>query len=303
MEAAMKKLTSLMLVLVMILALSVSVSAADLSEVMPNANKGTHLDGYHYDNHLYGTVVPEVLTIEFDLSVTGAINPYSTLFCFHNGDGAARFCFTLGGGMFYNNWSGSWFDAGLHDGNYENIFEPYIGSTVHVKMEFDFDQFALYLDDEYVYGSDTLIANSSATGAFYGENLPTDYMTISVLLVFSQKLDFGYNSWWTSETLDIPNADISDFAIYYDGNLMAKYFIGGVAGANEFHDESEYAPETEPETEEPETEPETETEADVTTTPVTDAPEEEKSGCGSTLAASAIIVTLVVSLGTALIKK
>lgn len=297
----MKKLIALLLSLVIVTAFGVSVSAADLSEVMPNANAGTPLDGYHYDNHIYGTVIPDVLTIEFDLAVEGPINPYSTIFCFHNGDGGARFCFTLGGGMFYNNWSGSWFDAGLHEGIYENIFEPYIGSTVHVKMEFDFDQFSLYLNDEYIYGSDTLNSNLNATGAFYGENLPTDYMTISVLLVLSQKLDFGYNSWWTSETLDIPNADISDFAIYYDGNLMAKYFIGGVAGANEFHDESEYAPETEseaPETTAPETE-----EQDVTTAPVTETPAEEKSGCGSALTASAVILTLTVTLGTALIKK
>lgn len=299
----MKKLIALLLTLVMLTALGVSASAADLSEVLPNANAGTHLEGYHYDNHLYGTVIPDVLTIEFDLAVEGPINPYSTIFCFHNGDGGARFCFTLGGGMFYNDWAGSWFDAGLHEGVYENIFEPYIGSTVHVKMEFDFDQFSLYLDDEYIYGSDTLMSNLSATGAFYGENLPTDYMTISLRMVLSEKLDFGYNSWWTSETLDVPNADISDFAIYYDGNLMAKYFIGGVAGANEFHDESEYAPETEPETEETETTaPETDT-PEVTTVPVTDPPEEEESGCGASVGASAVTVILAAVLGTALIKK
>lgn len=300
----MKKTVSSLLVFVMILALSVSASAADLSGVLPNEKAGTPLDGYYYDNHLYGTVVPEVLTIEFDLSVEGPVNPYSTIFCFHNGDGCARFCFTLGGGMFYNNWSGSWFDAGLHEGNYANIFEPYIGSTVHVKMEFEFDQFSLYLNDEYAYGSDTLTSNLGAAGAFYGENLPSDYMTVSLLIVFSQKLDFGYNSWWTSETLDVTNASISDFAIYSDGNLMAKYFIDGVAGANEFHDESEYAPETEtPETESPETEETSADTADLTSPVTTDVPEEEASGCTSAFGASVLVVVLVSVFGISFIKK
>ncbi len=301
----MKKTIAITVTLIMMLTFAVSASAADLSGVLPSVSSGEPLEGYLYDNPLYQTVVPDVLTVEFDLNVVGPINPYATLFCFHNGDGQARFCFTLGGGMFFNNWSGSWFDAGLHDGIYENIFEPYIGSTVHVKMEFDFDQFGLYLNDEYVYGSDTLVTNNSSTSAFYGENLPDDYMTISVMLVMSQKLDFGYNSWWTSTTADIPNADISDFSIYYDGNLMAKYFVGGVAGENEFHSEDEYAPETTvPETEEPETEaPETEkpvTEpAGTTAAPVA----EEKTGCGASLAVSAVVVTFVSVFGTALVKK
>ncbi len=298
----MKKTLAIIISAVLMLSLAVSVSAADLSGVLPGVNSGEAPEGYLYDNHIYQTVVPDVLTIEFDLSVEGPINPYSTLFCFHNGDGQARFCFTLGGGMFFNNWSGSWFDAGLHEGIYENIFEPYIGSTVHVKMEFDFDQFGLYLNDEYVYGSDTLVAQNSPTSAFYGEGLPSDYMTISVLLIMSQKLDFGYNSWWTNSSLDVTNASISDFSILYDGNLMAKYFIDGVAGANEFHTEDEYAPETtvpetEPETEAPETDaPETE--------PVTTAPiEEEKSGCGSAIGTAAVIITFVSIFGTALVKK
>ncbi len=66
------------------------------------------------------------------------------------------------------------------------------------------------------------------------------------------------------------------------------------------------APETEaPETEAPETEaPETEapeTEAPETEAPETEAPEE--SGCGSALAASAVIVALVGTFGCAVIKK
>lgn len=69
------------------------------------------------------------------------------------------------------------------------------------------------------------------------------------------------------------------------------------------------APETEaPETEAPETEA-PETEAPETDAPETDAPEqttaapEDKGGCGSALAASAVIVALTGTLGCAIIKK
>lgn len=302
----MKRIISMILVSFMISVLAITASAADLSGVMPAKNAGEDMEQYCYENHITNLMYPDELKIEFDLTVNGPINNYATIFCFHNGDGNARFVFTLGGGMFFNNWAGSWFDAGLHEGITDNIFEPYIGSTVHVKMTFDFDKFELYLDDNLAYDSNTLVTRNNAADAFYGEGIPTDYMTVSSFICMTSYLDFGYNSWWTNESLDAINAEIADFSIYFDNNLMAKYFVGSVAGENEFYTEADYAVETEaPETEAPETEvPETEapeTEAPVTEAPETEAPAEEKGGCSSSASIAALVI--VSALGCAIIKK
>lgn len=80
---------------------------------------------------------------------------------------------------------------------------------------------------------------------------------------------------------------------------------------NMFYEDYETVPEKEPETDAPvETDaPETDApeetkapEADVTT-PITEAPAEEKSGCGSAMGAAAVVLSLVSVLGTALIRR
>ncbi len=300
----MKKLLSVILTVAIAMTLAVSASAASLYDVLFNVNAGEDVSNYCYENHLVGTVIPDQLKIEFDLTVTDTINPYATIFCFHKGDGNARLCFTLGGGLFYNDWSGNWFDAGLHNGVYDNIFGDYIGETVHVSIVVDYEYFSVYVNDEYAYGSDTLADRNSDSDAFYGSGTMTDFWGISSFVCTASKLDFGYNSWWVSESLDCVNAEIADFSIYFDDNLMAKYFVGGEAGVNELHDESEYAPETEaPETEAPETEaPETEAPEETTAAPETEAPVDE-GGCGSSLAAASAIVVITAVLGYAIVKK
>ncbi len=310
----MKKLLSVVITAMLVLTLAVSASAADLSEVLTKVQNGESTEGYLYENYLTDLAFPDELAIEFTLEVTDVINPYATIFCFHNGDGNARFCFTMGGGIFYNDWAGSWMDAGLHNGVYDNIFEPYIGSSVQVKMVFDYETFGVYLDGEYAYGNDTLNDRFSDADAFYGSGTITDFWGVSSFICQSAYLDFGYNSWWTNATLDRLNAGISDFAIYFDGNLMAKYFVGGEVGVNEFFTSEDYEIETEaPETDAPETEA-PETEAPVTTdapeteapTVTTEAPTTENTdegGCGASVAAAGIIVAVTATLGCALTKR
>lgn len=299
----MKKLAIIMISAVMAMTFTVSASSADLSGVLPAVNAGEAVPDYSYDNYLTELVIPDEMKIEFDLTVNGPINPYATVFCFHNGDGNARFCFTLGGGLFYNDWAGNWFDAGLHDGHYDNIFAPYIGSTVKVTIIVAYDYFGVYLNDTYAYGSDTLSSRHNATDAFYGSQSFSDYWGISLFTCQSTTLDFGYNSWWTNATLDAVNAEIADFSVYFDDDLMAKYFVGGVAGENEFYKASDYETElvsTDTEAVTTDT-PETDTPTETTAAPETDDSENE-SGCGSSLASVSIAAVFISIFGVAVIK-
>ena len=256
----MKKLATILAVIIIIMIAATSVSAADLSVVLPavNAGEADALDNFSFDNPLIGWIIPDVLRIEFDLRVTGNINTYGSIFCFHNNDAYGRVALTMGGGLFFNNWSGYWFDAGLHNSVYDNILSQYADETIHVKMTFDYDTFAVYLNDELAYDANTLKTNLDSAGAFYGEGLTDEYLSVITYICMRETLDFGYNSWWisNSETVsDTTNADIADFSIYCDDKLVATYFAGGEVGNNVIHVESEYeSPETDaPETKAPET--------------------------------------------------
>lgn len=312
----MKKLIFVLVTVIIAVSLSVTIGAADLTGVLTafKDNDEATLKGYSFDNPLQSWPIPEELRIEFDLTVTGQTNPYATIFCFNNRDGLGRFLFTMGAGLFFNNWSGYWFDAGVHNSVYDDLLAEYSGSTVHVVIKVSEDDFSVSFDGDVMYDSAYLMENLNSSGAFYGEGLTEDYLSVLTYTCLRSKLDFGFNEWWTTLGIDDTNADIADFKIFCDDELVATYFISGEVGNNQINSPP-VETETEPPTEELDPITETETEPDSTqentdtdsagdtsgTSP--DSSKNDKKGCGSTLGVSAVITTFMCIFGTAMIRK
>lgn len=315
----MKKLIFVLVTVIIAVSLSVTIGAADLTGVLTayKDNDEATLKGYSFDNPIQSQSwpIPDELRIEFDLTVTGQTNPYATIFCFNNRDGLGRFLFTMGAGLFFNNWSGYWFDAGVHNSVYDDLLAEYSGSTVHIVIKITEDDFSVSFDGDVVYDSAYLMENLNSTGVFYGEGLTEEYLSVITFICLRNKLDFGFNEWWTTLGVDDTNADIADFKIFCDDQLVATYFIGGEVGNNQINSPPvETEPETSPDEEEdstPVTEPETENTQENTdtdnkatdTSPESDSGEEGKKGCGSTLGVSAVITTFVCIFGTAMIRR
>lgn len=310
-----KKLLFVLVTVIIAVSLSTAIGAADLSDVLTayKDNDEAMLEGYSFDNPLQLWPIPDTLRIEFDLTVTGQTNPYGTVFCFNNRDGLGRFLFTMGAGLFYNNWSGYWFDAGVHNSVYDDLLSEHSGSTVHIVIKITEDDFSVSFDGDVVYDSAYLMENLNSAGAFYGEGLTEEYISVITYICLRQKLDFGFNEWWTTLGIDDTNADIADFKIFCDDELVATYFISGEVGNNQINSppaetETEEIPETSdetPDTEEKSEETDTDINSDTSpkTSPEGDSDKKEKKGCRSTLGVNAAITTFVCIFGTAMIRR
>ncbi len=154
----------------------------------------------------------------------------------------------------------------------------------HVTVTFDDTCYVLYINGEWwgeyalfdttlpdILGDDSIFyigASTWANGVIAGENFVDGY--IDEFYIYPRCMS---------------EEEVIDFYVAQGGEAPEGYY-----------DEDTDTPETEdPETDAPEAE------APVTTAPVTDAPE-EKSGCGSSVGAAAIVVIVSV-LGCAIIKK
>lgn len=174
------------------------------------------------------------------------------------------------------------------------------------------------------------IAVYPSVNPFSGTTLPWTHIAITIDYDAETGLSYGklyYNGQLVGEGGDLPYVQ-SDSAYVYFGvnawNWCIDGYLDEVIIYNEVLTDDEIAgiyaqystpseeiveitaapeteaPETDPETEAPETDPETE--APETDPVTTDAPAEEK-GCGSSVGMAAVIVTVVSSLGCALIKR
>lgn len=178
--------------------------------------------------------------------------------------------------------------------------------------------------------------NAADTWYDFEVTIPGDCKKIDLVLNCAAK---GDNRWmditFNGELYHVNCLNTADWGIFYENTITIEnvkkgdYVLRVACPAdfdnetiktpnidyiwfNMFYEDYETVPEKEPETEAPaetdapETDPVTDApadEPDVTTAPETEAPAEEKSGCGSAMGAAAVVIALVSTLGTALIRR
>lgn len=144
------------------------------------------------------------VSVEFDIKTTGDLHALGTIFSFMGDRGSnGRVYFTPGSYLGYNA-AGTYYDANLN--NYK-LVKDYIKDGGHVKVEFNTNGFALYVNDKLCYDQTILDTEN-------GEGTTKDYKDVLNWLQNSaDRMYFGYGSWWNNVNGDEANAIISNVVV------------------------------------------------------------------------------------------